>query len=52
MLAEQAETRGRGLGPVLWTGPAQPFIAVVGVAPPDGRGESTASLEERLLAYS
>ena len=24
----------------------------VGLAPPDGRGESTASLEERLLAYS
>jgi len=36
MLVEQAETRDRGLGPVRWTGPARPFFAVVGVAPPDG----------------
>ena len=38
MLVERAETRDRGLGPVRWTGPARPFFAVVGVAPPDGSG--------------
>ena len=36
MLVERAETRGWGLGPVRWTGPARPFFAVVPVAPPDG----------------
>jgi hypothetical protein len=36
MLVERAETLGRELGPVRWTGPARPFFGVVGMAPPDG----------------
>ena len=44
MLVERAETWDRGLGPVRWTGPARPFFAVVGVAPPDGFEPPTRSL--------
>ena len=44
MLVERAETRDRGLGPVRWTGPARPFFAVVGVAPPDGLEPPTRTL--------
>ena len=44
MLVERAETHGRELGAVTWTGPARPFFAVVGVAPPDGFEPPTRSL--------
>ena len=46
MLVERAETQGRGLGPFRWTGPARPFFAVVGVAPPDGFEPPTRTLGE------
>jgi hypothetical protein len=44
MLVERAETRGRRLGAVTWTGPARPFFGVVAVAPPDGLEPPTRSL--------
>jgi hypothetical protein len=44
MLVERAETRGRELGAVTWTGPARPFFGVVAVAPPDGLEPPTRTL--------
>ena len=44
MLVEHAETQDRGLGAVRWTGPARPFLSVVGVAPPDGLEPPTQAL--------